>query len=64
MIKIEGKLSNEADHLSVDDFYREILIGELLNVMDNYYHKDASNITHDERSRIETGLRNVLLNFS
>ena len=62
LLTLEKKVTTiqQEKHISIDDYHREMLIGEILNVIDICNLKDVY-VTVDEISRIETGLRNVLL---
>jgi hypothetical protein len=61
-LKIKTKLNvSQESHITVNDYYREQIIEELLHVIDRCKNDDGLEITADERDRIETGLRNVLL---
>ena len=62
LLKIESKITaSQEQHITINDYYREQIIDKILHVIDKHKNDEGLEITVDERDRIETGLRNVLL---
>ena len=62
LLELESRITDirRDAHVYIDDYRREMLIVEIFSVIDRCNSEEVS-VSIDEISRIETGLRNVLL---